>query len=85
MDTWELFHVIAHAGSAKARRYVTDNALEDRVDFRNVAFDSHADALKALGGSVESLPALWDGRSLYEGAESVLARLQTLVNLGREG
>ncbi|MBX5481128.1 MAG: hypothetical protein IRZ16_04650 [Myxococcaceae bacterium] len=82
---WELFHAIAHPPSARARRYVTDNALEDRIEFRNVGFESHAQALRERGGSGESLPALWDGRDLYEGAEAVIARLQTLVNLGREG
>ena len=79
---WDLFHEIAHGPSAKARRYVTDNGLEEAIRFRNVSFDEARRELQSRGGG-GSLPALWDGISLYEGAESVVARLQTLVNLGR--
>lgn len=79
----ELFHRLAEPASAVARRYVVDYALEDRVRFRNVAFPEAEAAWKALGG--HSTPALWDGEHLHQGAEAVLARLQAVVNLGRDG
>jgi hypothetical protein len=79
----ELFHRLAEPSSAAARRYVVDYALEDRVRFRNVAFPEAEAAWKQLGG--HSTPALWDGEHLHQGAEAVLARLQAVVNLGRDG
>jgi len=79
----ELFHRIADPPSAAARRYVVDYALEDRVHFRNVAFPEAEAAWRELGG--HSTPALWDGEHLHQGAEAVVARLQAVVNLGRDG
>ncbi len=79
----ELFHRIAEPASAEARRYVVDYALEDRVRMRNVAFEEAEAAWKELGG--HSTPALWDGEHLHQGAQAVLARLQAVVNLGRDG
>lgn len=79
----ELFHRIAEPSSAVARRYVVDYALEDRVRFRNVAFPEAEAAWRELGG--HGLPALWDGEHLHQGAEAVVARLQAVVNLGRDG
>jgi hypothetical protein len=78
----ELFHRIAESSSAAARRYVVDYALEDRVRLRNVAFPEAEAAWRELGG--HSTPALWDGEHLHQGAEAVLARLQAVVNLGRD-
>jgi hypothetical protein len=78
----ELFHVIAHAPSARARRYVVDFALEDRVRFRNLTYPEVEADFTARGGHTP--PALWDGTHLHQGAEAVLARLQAVVNLGRE-
>ncbi|ATB43983.1 hypothetical protein CYFUS_009464 [Cystobacter fuscus] len=78
-----LFHRIADPPSAVARRYVVDYALEDRVRFRNVAFAEAERAWRELGGQLT--PALWDGVHLHQGAEAVVARLQAVVNLGRDG
>jgi hypothetical protein len=78
----ELFHRIADPPSAVARRYVVDYALEDRVRFRDVAFDEAEAAWRELGG--HTTPALWDGHFLHQGAEAVVARLQAVVNLGRD-
>lgn len=78
----ELFHRIAEPPSAEARRYVVDYALEDRVRFRNVAFPEAEAAWKELGG--HTTPALWDGVELHQGAQAVVARLQAVVNLGRD-
>jgi hypothetical protein len=78
----ELFHRIADPPSAVARRYVVDHALEDRVRFLNIAFPEAEAAWRELGG--HSTPALWDGEHLHQGAEAVVARLQAVVNLGRD-
>jgi hypothetical protein len=78
----ELFHQIADPPSAEARRYVVDYALEDRVRFRNVAFPEAEAAWRELGG--HTTPALWDGVELHQGAQAVVARLQAVVNLGRD-
>ncbi|WP_043710070.1 hypothetical protein [Corallococcus macrosporus] len=80
--TLELFHRIVDAPSARARRYIVDFALEDRVRFRNVAFDEAEADWRRLGG--HTTPALWDGTRLHQGAQAVMARLQAVVNLGRD-
>ncbi|HLL55822.1 MAG TPA: hypothetical protein VK447_19830 [Myxococcaceae bacterium] len=81
--TLELFHRIAHPPSAKVRRYLRDQALEELVRMRNVDFDEHLQDYLARGGT--GLPALWDGQRLYEGAELVISRLSSLVDIGRSG
>ncbi len=83
MSAWafELFHEIAHPPSAKARRFVVDHYLEDSVRFRNVFYEEVQQDLSARGG--HTLPALWDGAVLHQGAEAVIARLQVLTNIGR--
>ncbi|MBM7113066.1 hypothetical protein [Archangium primigenium] len=78
----DLFHLIADPPSAEARLYVVDHALEDRVRFRNLAFPEAEAAWRALGG--HTTPALWDGVHLHQGAQAVVARLQAVVNLGRD-
>ncbi len=80
--TLELFHRLAEPASARVRRYVVEFSLKDRVDFRNVDYPEAEADLLARGG--HTTPALWDGHSLHQGAEAVLARLQAVVNLGRE-
>ena len=80
--TFELFHLISDPPSAKARLFVVDHALEDRVRFRNVAYAEVEADLRARGGS--TTPALWDGHTLHQGAQAVVARLQAVVNLGRD-
>jgi hypothetical protein len=80
---FELFHRISDPPSAKARLYVVDNALEDRVRFRNLAYPEVEADFHARGGHTS--PALWDGHTLHQGAEAVVARLQAAVNLGRDG
>ena len=76
--TAELYHRIGDEPSAAARRRVMELGLKDRVDFRNVDFESHAKELADRGGA-GAVPALWDGASLHEGLAAVLAALDALA------
>jgi hypothetical protein len=69
----ELFHRLTEPESAAARTLVRDLGLLAAVDFRNVAFASHAGALAAHGGA--RTPALWDGTRLHEGVDAIRAAL----------
>jgi hypothetical protein len=53
---FELFHATNDAGSARARRYVTEHALVERVRFRNVFYPEVRADLAARGGT--TTPAL---------------------------
>ena len=77
MAALELFHRLADGPSAAARRRVLALGLEGRVTFRNVAFDSHREALAARGGA--ATPALWDGERLHVGVDAVLAALERVA------
>ena len=70
----ELFHRLAEPESAAARTLARDLGLLDAIEFRNVAFDSHAAALAARGGA--RTPALWDGTRLHEGLAAIRAVLE---------
>ncbi len=78
----ELFLREGEPSSARVREYVEDYALEDRVLARDVSQPAVRAEWLAFGGAC--VPALWDGVHLHEGAEAVLARLQAVVNLGRD-
>lgn len=80
---FQLFHLIAHPGSARARKYVSDHELLAAVTFRNVVYEEALAALKSRGGSEHELPALWDGERLHVGAEAVIARLAAHSDIGR--
>ena len=62
--------------------YIVEHFLEDRVRFRNLTYPEVEADFHARGG--RTAPALWDGTTLYQGAEAVVARLQAVVNLGRD-
>ena len=79
----ELFHRIAHPPSARVRRYIRDQGLEELVRMRNLEFDEPLRDYESHGGT--GLPALWDGERLYEGAELVISKLSSLVDIGRSG
>jgi hypothetical protein len=80
---FELFHQIVDPGSARVRKLVTDRGLLGDVNFRNVGFDGPQAKLKSLGGD-GSVPALWDGKTLFVGADAVIARLLAHLDVGRE-
>jgi hypothetical protein len=73
----ELFHRIAEPDSAGARRLAIALGLADAIAFRNVAFDTHREALAALGGG--ATPALWDGARLHAGLGAVRAALEEMA------
>ena len=77
MATPELFHRIAEPDSAAARQLAVALGLADAIAFRNVAFDTHREALAALGGG--ATPALWDGARLHAGLGAVRAALAEIA------
>lgn len=81
---FELFHRIADRSSAKARSYVVDHALEPVVRFRNVEYEEVRADLLERGGSLDQVPALWDGEKLVSGAEAIIARLSAHSDVGRQ-
>ena len=76
----DLFHRIAEKDSADVRRRAAQLGILEKVDFRNVDFESHRAALAARGG--ERTPALWDGAVLHVGREAVLGALERLARGG---
>ena len=73
----ELFYTIADAACAQARHAVIDLGIKDKVDFRNMFYPEVQADYEARGG--KELPALWDGKTLHQGLEKVLAVLRTLA------
>ena len=78
-NTPELFHAISETPSAHARALVVSLALEPHVRFRNVYYPEVQADLVARGGSLDQLPAVWDGERLISGEAAVEAFLQALA------
>lgn len=74
----ELFHLVADPASARVRKRMTGLGLESRISFRNVHFETHRDALAALGGG--EVPALWDGAQLVAGEGACVSFLERLAS-----
>lgn len=72
----ELFHATNDEHSAEARKLVVDRMLVDQIRFRNVFYPEVRADLDARGG--QGTPAIWDGVTLIEGREAVLAFLAAM-------
>jgi hypothetical protein len=80
-SVFELFHSIADAASAKVRGWVVDHNLTEYVRFRNTTYPEVQADLTARGG--EHAPALWDGETLFTGADAIIGRLAAHADVGR--
>lgn len=78
---FELFHAISDEGSARVRKFLVDRELTENVRFRNVVYPEVSADLAARGGS--TTPALWDGQTLFTGADAVIARIAASTDVGR--
>ncbi len=74
---YELFHVIAEADSATARKLVVTHHLEAVVRFRNLTYPEVQQDFATRGGT--STPAVWDGERLHQGIDAVTAVLVGLA------
>ena len=72
----ELFHATNHPPSAAARRRVVELGLVPRIRFRNIFYPEVQADFTARGG--QRLPALWNGATLIQGEEDVVAALEAL-------
>jgi hypothetical protein len=73
----ELFHTINDRDSATARLLLMELGLKEAVDFRNIAYASHAQVFAERGGT--TLPALWDGQTLHQGLAAVSEMLRRVA------
>jgi predicted DCC family thiol-disulfide oxidoreductase YuxK len=79
----ELFHVLVHPGCSRVRQWIVDHDLTEAVQFRNLHFPEHLEALRAHGAGESDVPCVWDGETLHRGADACIARLQAEQDLGR--
>jgi hypothetical protein len=74
--TPELFHATNDEASAAARREVVARGLTERIRFRNIFYPEVQADFDARGGT--RLPAWWDGATLHQGVDAVLAAIAAL-------
>lgn len=67
----DLFHILTDSDSAEIRRYLVANELTHKVNFRNVNYESHAEALKGAIGCLE-VPTLIQGTTIVRGKNAIL-------------
>jgi hypothetical protein len=79
--TFELFHSISDASSARVRKFVVDQEFTEVIKFRNTTYEEVQSALISYGG--KEAPALWDGMRLFEGASAIEQRLLASRDVGR--
>lgn len=79
---FEIFHVIADASSAAARRFVSDHELGAFVRLRNITYPEVKADFDARAG--QALPALWDGKTFTYGTDAIIAKLKAFMDVGRE-
>lgn len=72
----QLFHRIGEGGedSARVRAYLVQKDLTDMVEFNNIGYESHLEALKKLTGGKAVAPTLIteDGQ-VVQGANAIIA------------
>lgn len=73
----ELFHSIADTASAEVRRALVQKSLVEYVNFRNIAYESHAEALKEVTGNDKVPTLIVDGATLLSGKDEILAWIAT--------
>jgi hypothetical protein len=80
----QLFYHLSDPAGAAARRVVMERGLLDAFQFRNLYYEEvrvdlerhHQDAGRAGN---PTLPALWDGTTLYEGKDDVIAAILAIA------
>jgi hypothetical protein len=72
----DLFHLIADPDSAEVRRFIVMHNLMDHVNFRNISYDSHAEALKSATGDLKVPCLIPPGVHPLQGKNAILAWLQ---------
>jgi len=81
----ELFHAIADAGSAEARRLVVELGLEGAVRLRNVHYPEVDRDLRARSAGEPLTPALWSEGRLVVGGDAVARALAALAGQTTRG
>jgi hypothetical protein len=82
----ELFHSIGDAGaadSAEVRRFITENGLKDRIDFRNVSYEEAARDLIERTGARETPVLIVDGEPV-RGRAQIIDWLKTNLHKLRD-
>lgn len=69
----ELFHAIGDPDSALVRQALVQKNLTDTINFRNIAYESHAETLKEITGRQIVPTLIIDGRQRFVGKDEILA------------
>jgi hypothetical protein len=80
----QLFYHLSDPGGAAARRAVIERGLLEAFQFRNLYYeevrvDLENHHLAAGRTGSPTLPALWDGKTLYEGKDDVIAAITSIA------
>lgn len=79
MSQAELFHLIADRDCAEVRKLLVDQSLTAHISFRNVHYESNAEALIKITGTLD-VPVLHllDSGQVLAGKSSILEYLKTV-------
>ncbi|MCM2282950.1 MAG: hypothetical protein NDI61_14005 [Bdellovibrionaceae bacterium] len=78
---YDFFHLITDNESAEVRRFITTHELTGLVNFRNVAYDSHAEALRQLCDGALVVPTLVvEDRRVLSGKSTILEFLKSKLS-----
>lgn len=72
-----LFHRISDPESATVRKFIVDNDLKDKIDFRNVDISESAAKDLARYNLESPIPSLWTGERLISGRHQILGFLSS--------